>query len=854
MGLIYRTSSLANVGASSIKNAELTYEEGDGNIAFLLTNLSGSNVSIDGNTTVNGPIQLNGTLQADGIIYASNLTSASQNYTVTYDTGSGRLYYTASSAILGAAPTLQQVTDKGKITTNNIEILGQALSGNQGVNLYAGTNGLSGTPARVYIYDNTFGDSKTLTILGTEYSSSGYSLSIARPILGSSYTLTYPTTGGFFAISVNSTASNAAGNITITTVPTASFVTASNVFGPHGSSSVVSSSYAISSSFAQSASYIPNLQQVTDQGATTTNSISVGNGSFGSDIQVFAIGHGGVKIGVDQVNKGYINIERGSGIGGIIKSNNLSAGRTYQLPDNSGTIALVSDTGSLIATASANSNEITFTKGNGTQFTISVNTGSAITTPTASLLVTASVSLNTITFTKGDGSTFPITVNTGSGGSGLSGGTQYYVPVWTGASTLGTSSLYESGSVLKSVYGGNDIGLKLDFVNNQYWIGDEAGVNSGSVIKVNDGSSQIQLLAGVANTATSLILEDNPGYIYTQYQSSDIGLRLDFSSSKYELGQLTGGNQTKLTIDDATQTIALTGSLQVTGSTYLRGLTSASQANVLTYNSSTGQVFFTASSAIGGGGSPIDTSTFLTTGSITTTQGITGSLQITGSLGMTGSIIVKGPFDGDTMNHNLSLGTLISDMNNLSGSLGNRHLPVGYDNYRINYNESGFDGRSKINLWKVLDNSFNTLNPLHTTPVTITNYSGYDGWVLPSGVTTIENKPSQSLAVGEYIRLYYDYTPFNFDWKIIERGRINETTISSGNTNVTQSISGSLNITGSLNFFSGSQQQLQIQNGILILSQVSASLDFANDAAAAAGGVPLGGLYRNGNAISIRIV
>jgi hypothetical protein len=35
-------------------------------------------------------------------------------------------------------------------------------------------------------------------------------------------------------------------------------------------------------------------------------------------------------------------------------------------------------------------------------------------TPTGSLLTTASVNLNTITFTKGDGSTFPITVNTGS--------------------------------------------------------------------------------------------------------------------------------------------------------------------------------------------------------------------------------------------------------------------------------------------------------------------------------------------------------------------------------------------------------------------------------------------------------
>jgi hypothetical protein len=44
-----------------------------------------------------------------------------------------------------------------------------------------------------------------------------------------------------------------------------------------------------------------------------------------------------------------------------------------------------------------------------------------------------------------------------------------------------------------------------------------------------------------------------------------------------------------------------------------------------------------------------------------------------------------------------------------------------------------------------------------------------------------------------------------------------------------------------------------IQNSYVILSQVSASLNFADDAAAAAGGVPVGGLYRNGNFILIRI-
>jgi hypothetical protein len=44
-----------------------------------------------------------------------------------------------------------------------------------------------------------------------------------------------------------------------------------------------------------------------------------------------------------------------------------------------------------------------------------------------------------------------------------------------------------------------------------------------------------------------------------------------------------------------------------------------------------------------------------------------------------------------------------------------------------------------------------------------------------------------------------------------------------------------------------------VTNSFIILSQVSSSLNFVNDAAAASGGVPLGGLYRNGNFILIRL-
>lgn len=60
-------------------------------------------------------------------------------------------------------------------------------------------------------------------------------------------------------------------------------------------------------------------------------------------------------------------------------------------------------------------------------------------------------------------------------------------------------------------------------------------------------------------------------------------------------------------------------------------------------------------------------------------------------------------------------------------------------------------------------------------------------------------------------------------------------------------ITGSFGVTGSVSI-SGSFV------GFTVLQQVSESLNFADDTAAAAGGVPLGGIYRSGNFIVIRIV
>jgi len=60
-------------------------------------------------------------------------------------------------------------------------------------------------------------------------------------------------------------------------------------------------------------------------------------------------------------------------------------------------------------------------------------------------------------------------------------------------------------------------------------------------------------------------------------------------------------------------------------------------------------------------------------------------------------------------------------------------------------------------------------------------------------------------------------------------------------------------ITSSWSLNSNTSSYINPLNQIVILTQVSSSLQFTDDTAAALGGVPLGGLYRNGNFILIRL-
>ena len=77
-------------------------------------------------------------------------------------------------------------------------------------------------------------------------------------------------------------------------------------------------------------------------------------------------------------------------------------------------------------------------------------------------------------------------------------------------------------------------------------------------------------------------------------------------------------------------------------------------------------------------------------------------------------------------------------------------------------------------------------------------------------------------------------------------------TAANNRKNLVYASGSAVEISGSL-IVSGSTNSIVANNGYVVLKQVSSSLNYIDDTAAAAGGVPLGGLYRNGNFIVIRI-
>lgn len=124
----------------------------------------------------------------------------------------------------------------------------------------------------------------------------------------------------------------------------------------------------------------------------------------------------------------------------------------------------------------------------------------------------------------------------------------------------------DNNNEISTYNAGNNIGLKLDFANSDFVLGDlfnnsyfRDNINTGQEI-----SSPIGITIGDINPISNscdLSIIQNPFFlIKTRYNSTDVGLKLDFANTTYQLGQITGGNATFLTIDDAANyPVQLTG-------------------------------------------------------------------------------------------------------------------------------------------------------------------------------------------------------------------------------------------------------------------------------------------------------
>jgi hypothetical protein len=266
-----------------------------------------------------------------------------------------------------------------------------------------------------------------------------------------------------------------------------------------------------------------------------------------------------------------------------------SDGTTFSITVDTGS-AITVNTSSLLLTASATLNTIEFTKGDGTtKFYVTIDTGSAITINTGSLLLTASANLNTITFTKGDNTTqFSITVDTGSG------------QTYTAGDGIDITDNEISSKVLTvNLQGPIEGNIPLSITNT---ITGPSSSLSGSPYFLPDTYSPRPPVSGTIFVVSGDIDADKNGNAYIFVTSS---------AQPGSWQQIFGFNET--TADaryvrlSATSTQNITSSLRISGSTTFSGSllwSGSSDANGATANVvvlSNGQLYITGAYGSGGG-------------------------------------------------------------------------------------------------------------------------------------------------------------------------------------------------------------------------------------------------------------
>lgn len=204
---------------------------------------------------------------------------------------------------------------------------------------------------------------------------------------------------------------------------------------------------------------------------------------------------------------------------------------------------------------------------------------SAFNTATGSFITTASAALNTVTFTKGDGTTFNVTVNTGSATGGVTspGGSNTHIQFNQLGSFGGESAFtYTSASQTVTIDKSTAVTAaspNLKLLGNSSTIGDLSGVIAASATTQNTAPASLQF-----RNATSHGLGNF---------DTDVLIKTAFA----------GGGGT--TVERTALTLSASGDAHFSYDIFAPNLDNVTQANVVGWNSSTGELtYFTTPSNV----------------------------------------------------------------------------------------------------------------------------------------------------------------------------------------------------------------------------------------------------------------
>lgn len=411
---------------------------------------------------------------------------------------------------------------------------------------------------------------------------------------------------------------------------------------PLSASYAATASIATSASFATTASFASNTSINTSSFVTTSsfNAFTASINSFTSSINAFTASY----------NTGSFT---GSFTGSLIGTSSwaISASQAisssyYKETDP----VFTAVSGTFVTTSSFNN------------FTSSYNTGSF----TGSFIGTASYASNA------NSASYALSSSYAATSSNILGGKAPHIPYFITDTSLATSSIYQSGSTTviinqdnattanpEALYVWQPSSTSFNVISGKGNLNNYLQLNIQNTNQGTNASSDVVATSDNGNESinyidmgingenfTGDIGGPNDAYLYSTGQSLHIGNATANQPIQFFAGGIDVEANKKLELNADGQH-NITGSLEISGGLAVKGITSVNQANVVTIDTVTGQFYYTASSAFGGGGSGV---TQILTGSgitISPTNGI-GVVTISATGGGGGDFVTTSSFNNYT--------------------------------------------------------------------------------------------------------------------------------------------------------------------------------------------------------------